>query len=188
MLGLGPWSVVHATSAVSLAELAPGVHCLTWTVRQGQEGPQGGVLPCWVLLHSGHVTKGDRLGGFQALEADVWAWLPRHQSSWLPTQGCVSHFPVGFWKVSRLRSHTSFKSHQFVWRQDLPGAVFFHGSRSAQITRPEWGTHLVYFENDCNSCVVHTLWNVWIILSDPNVENKQDIKILEAFTGFFFFF
>ena len=36
-------------------------------------GPQGDVFPCWVLLHSDHVTKGDRLGGFQALQADVWA-------------------------------------------------------------------------------------------------------------------
>ena len=47
----------------------PNVDC---EARMGG-GPQGAVFPCWVLLHCDHVTKGDRLGGFQALEADGWA-------------------------------------------------------------------------------------------------------------------
>ena len=168
-------------SAVSLAELAPRVYCLTWTVRQEREGARRGM--CSYAGCCSTVTMWPRVTALEDSRLCRQMCGPDcHgvQSSWLPTQGCVSHFPVGFWKVLRLRSHTSFKSHQFVQRQDLPGAVLFHGSRSAQITRPEWGTHLVYFENDCNSRVVQTLWNVWIILSDPNVENKQDIKILHC--------
>ena len=48
-------------NAVSLEELAPRIHCLTWTVKERQEGAPrvGEVFPCWVLLHCDHVTKGD---------------------------------------------------------------------------------------------------------------------------------
>ena len=179
MLDLGPWTcevvLFHATQCCEPRRSGPqgplpDVDC------EGKTGggPQGG--GCVPMLGAAPLWPCDQ--GWPILE-DSRLWRQMRgpdchgsQSSWLPTQGYVSHFPVGFWKVSRLRSHMSFKSHQFVQRQDLPGAVLFHGSQSAQITHPEWWTHLVYFENDCSSCVVQTLWNVWIILNDPNIENK----------------
>lgn len=188
MLDLGPWSCVipcHPTLWASQS-WPPGSTAWRGLWGKDRRGPPGGCVP---MLGAAPLWPCDQ--GWPVLEESrLWRQMcgpdcHGAQSSWLPTQGCVSHFPVGFWKVSRLRSHMSFKSHQFVQRQDLPGAVHFHGSQSAQTTPPEWWTHLVYFENDCNSCIVQTLWNVWIVLNDPNVENKQDIKILEAFTGFF---